>query len=428
MASLDARTCKLLAVSSVLAFTALAGTAMAVVSTSHRAPGGGLRTAEAAARGPAAVEVPAPASATPAPAAPYEVGMSPVGTVRFARPPERIVTQDANYNDMLVAIGRGEKLIATGYRNNFYDGFYAQLPGVRPGIDPQAIRYLSGNSGVMFDKELLYQLRGDIHHIDPVQLASMRGWSAEAVAEVSRNVGPFFANRYSRENIYTGTEPYEFYDLWELSGRVAQVYRQGDRIAGLKRIGDALVQRIQDRLPPPELRPRVGLIHYGSSRITAYSLLHGGFGQAQYAAIGARDAFAGRNISTYGDGGGQGTALDLEGLLSVDPDVLIIPFAIYGAPGSGLGGRLAYEQFLSLKADPLGQRLSAFRHDQVHPGGTPLQGPVFYLFQVEMAAKQVYPGLFGRFREDQDYPPAERLFDREEVARILRGDADHGGG
>ena len=46
----------------------------------------------------------------------YSVTMSPVGTVRFERPPERIVTQDANYNDMLVAVSRDDKLITTGYQ------------------------------------------------------------------------------------------------------------------------------------------------------------------------------------------------------------------------------------------------------------------------------------------------------------------------
>jgi ABC-type Fe3+-hydroxamate transport system substrate-binding protein len=352
---------------------------------------------------------------------PYSVTMSPVGTVRFERPPERIVTQDANYNDMLVAVSRDDKLTTTGYQNNFFDGFYKQLPGVKVSIDPQKLTYLSAGTGGLFDKELLYKLRPDIFHIDPLQLATSRGWSRADVDEIARNVAPFFANRYSRENIYPGKEPYEFYGVWELADKVAQVYRRPKRITLLKEIGDKLVRDIGAKLPAVEKRPKVGLIYYGNGRITPYSMQHGGFGQAQYMAVGAQDAFATAKFATYGDAGGRGATLDLEGLLSLNPDVLIMSLAIYGTPGSGQGARAAYEQFLKLKDDPLGQRLAAFQKGRVYPGGTPLQGPIFYLFQIEMAAKQIYPDIFGAYHDSQQYPPQEQLFDRERVAKILSG-------
>ena len=57
----------------------------------------------------------------------YSVSMSPMGEVRFPHTPKRVVTLDANYNDMLVAAGQGKTLLATGYRGNFYDGFYSEL-------------------------------------------------------------------------------------------------------------------------------------------------------------------------------------------------------------------------------------------------------------------------------------------------------------
>jgi ABC-type Fe3+-hydroxamate transport system substrate-binding protein len=364
-----------------------------------------------------------PAADAEAPA-PYSVTMSPVGTVRFERPPRRIVTQDANYNDMLVAVGRSDQVLATGYRNNRYQGFYQQLSGVAGERDPAALLYLSGAGGNTFDKELLYQLHADIHHIDPVQLATGKNWTAADVQEIATNVAPFFANRYSRENLFPGSGPYEFYSVWELAGKVAEVYRRPERISRLKAIGDELCRSIQARLPPPDRRPTVALIYYGKGSITPYSMGHGGFGQAQYAAVGARDAFAGLHIAMYGEGAGSGAALDLEGLVAMNPDVLIMPLAIYGRPGSGEGARAAYEALLALRDDPLGKRLKAFAQAQVYPGGTPLQGPIFYLFQVEMAAKQIYPDIFGRYRDDQAYPPEERLFDREAVARIVRGD-DH---
>lgn len=352
----------------------------------------------------------------------YAVTMSPVGTVRFAHPPTRIVTQDANYNDMLVAVGHENKLVATGYPNNVFDGFYAQIPGTSIVSLPPDVTFLSSAAGGGFDKERLYSLHADIHHIDPLQLAASRGWSFADVEEIARNVGPFFANRYSRDNAYPGKDPYEFYTLWELSDKVGQVYREEDRIAAFKAVGDKLISDIQAKLPPLEMRPRVALIYYGNGRVTPYSHSHGGFGQAQYAAIGARDVFGDGKIATYGDAGGRGTVLDIEGLLSINPDVIIMPLAIYGKQGSGQGGRAAYEQFMKLQADPLGRRLKAFQERHVYPGGTPLQGPIFFLFQIEMAAKQIYPDIFGLYRDDQQYPPDEQLFDRGRISEILTRD------
>lgn len=351
----------------------------------------------------------------------YVVSMSPMGAVRFEHEPRRIVTQDANYNDILAAVRREEGLIATGYPGNFFDGFYAQLPGVRVSLDPQRLTYLSAAGG-MFDKELLYTLRAEVHHIDPLQLARTRGWSRADVEEIARNVGPFFANRYSRENNYPGSEPYEYYTAWELADKVAQVYRQPQRIARLKKVYDKLVHDIAARLPPPDKRPRIGLVFYSKGRFTPYSMTRGGFGQAQYRDVGARDAFARIQATTYGGGGGTGVALDAEGLLALDPDVLIVPFAIYPASQSATS-RNSYEELLKLKNDSLAQRLTAFRNGRVYPGGTPLQGPIFYLFQIEMAAKQIYPEIFGPYRGDQQYPPREQLFDRVRVANILKGEA-----
>jgi len=353
--------------------------------------------------------------------APYSLTMSPMGEVRFAHVPKRVVTLDANYNDMLAALGEGSKLVATGYQNNFYEGFYGQLNGVRPDIDPRRLAFLSSGGGGMFDKELLYSLHADVHHIDPLQLAASRGWSESDVQEIARNVGPFFANRYSRDNSYKGKEPYQYYSLWELSAKVGEVYHRADTIAQLQSLYEEMVGKIQAKLPPVEKRPRVGLVYYGNQRFTPYSIGHGGFGQAQYRDVGARDAFESIAASAYGGNAGATAALDKEGLLALDPDVLIVPFAIYPAANGGTS-HADFDRLLELRGDPLLQRLSAFRSGRVYPGGTPLQGPVFYLFQIEMAAKQIYPDLFGAYHDDQKYAAEEQLFDRNRVAEILKQD------
>ena len=356
-------------------------------------------------------------------AAPYTVAMSPMGAVTFPHVPKRIVTQDANYNDILVALGVAGNLIATGYQNNFYDGFYHELPDFTAGLDPAHLTFLAHAGGGMFDKELLYALHPDVFHIDPVQLASSKGWTRAGVDEVAHNVAPFFANRYSRDDNYAGKDPYAYYTLWELSEKIAEIYHRPARITQLKAVYDGMLATITAKLPPPAQRPRLGLVFYSNGKFTPYSLTRGGFGQAQYRDVGVGDAFAPIAEKTYGGSGDAGAALDLEGLLALDPDVLIVPFAIYPGTASATS-RTAYEHLLALKDAPLAKRLSAFKSARVYPGGTPLQGPVFYLFQIEMAAKQIYPQLFGAYRDDQQYPAGEQLFDRARVAAILEGRLD----
>lgn len=344
------------------------------------------------------------------PAAGYDVEMSPVGTVHFARVPTRAVTLDANYNDMLVALDEGQALVATGYGGNFRDDLYAQVPGLRTGIDAAHLPAI----GPGLDKERLYALRAEVHHIDPVQLLRSPGWTRADIDEISRNVGPFFANRFSRENSYSGKEPYTYYGVWELSSKVGAVYRRQDRIAAIKAVHDEMLRAIEAKLPPPAERPRVGLLMpAGPGRFTPFCLSREGFGTVQYRALGVHDAFDPIRKLSYGDGGQAGT-IDIEGLLALDPDILVMPFGIYAA----------YQQRFAdlqkaLADSAIGARLKAVKSKAIYPGGTPLQGPLFVLFQLEMAAKQLYPERFGPFRADHRYPPAEQLFDRARLAAAL---------
>ena len=398
------RSLKITALVVILATSVLLMVLMAWTGTSRRTP---LRTS-------AESQPQASAGET------YSVTMSPMGTVTFTRVPQRIVTQDANYNDLLVALGRQHHLIATGYASNRFEGYYHDLAGADTAVDDKQVSFLSSGSGTLFDKETLYSLRADIHHIDPVQLARSRGWSPADVAEIARNVGPFFANRFSRGNDFAGPEKYEYYTVWELSGKVAEVYRRPQRITELKAVYDQMVANIQAKLPPPGQRPRVGLVMYSQAGFLPYTMAQG-FASEQYRAVGAIDAFANVPHLAYRDGGGGGvTRLDLEGMLHIDPDVLITPFAIL--PGM----RSNHDLLLALRADPLAKRLKAFQNNRVYPGGTPLQGPLFLVFQTEMAAKQIYPERFGPFREDLNYPKEEQLFDRARVAAILN-DTSEGG-
>ena len=385
----------------------------------------------------------------------YSVTMSPMGTVYFEHIPQRVLTGDSNYNEILAATRDAHKIIKTSYLHHRYDGFYNQIPGFQSGMNWEALsRFASSPDSLPFDKELLYELKSDIHHLDPIQIMLWKGWTREDVEEISQNVGPFFANRGSRDypldrkkiapysvkkaqNTADGSssaarlpdfDNYEVYTLWELSDKIAQVYKKQNVVAQIKAMADTMTKEIQSKLPPPEKQPKVGLLFYGMNRFTPYKLHNGGFGQAQYQAVWAQDAFDaldaygnsifkanGKRPAASGNATPIGTAMDLEALAACNPDVIIFPMAIY--PGYN---QTEYQELLKLKSDPVAKHINAIKNNRIYPGGTFFQGPIYYLFQVEMAAKQIYPELFGAYRNDQNYPPEEQLFSRQRLAKILK--------
>ena len=71
----------------------------------------------------------------------YYVELSPVGKVWLKQIPDKIITMDDNYNDMLIALNEEHKLIATGFPNNMYWGFYKSI-GIIPNIDKSKLVYL----------------------------------------------------------------------------------------------------------------------------------------------------------------------------------------------------------------------------------------------------------------------------------------------
>jgi ABC-type Fe3+-hydroxamate transport system substrate-binding protein len=108
--------------------------------------------------------------------------------------------------------------------------------------------------------------------------------------------------------------------------------------------------------------------------------------------------------------------VDFEAMLEYDPDVLLLHFAILGPETY----RSAVDK---LKNDPVASELSAVQNDRVYPGSHICWGPVSYMFQTEMVAKQVYPDIFGEFPGlGEPVPESEQLFDRQRVADIINGD------
>lgn len=346
----------------------------------------------------------------------YTVNISPMGDVTFDAVPENAMVYSGHYADMAVAFGHGDSINSLGFPEFFYEGFYDELPAVE--FDKTGLTRLF-NDGL--DKELFYELDSDVHFMDPTWVLNVSAFGLDEadVEEIRENVGPWFGNRYSRAHSDPGVEEYEYYTAWELYGKVAQVYREEERYDALKAVRDELVAELKSNLPPESERPTVGLINYNPEEKTfsPYKIANDGFGVSHYRPLGIRDVFADSD-RTYEQN--YEATYDLEGMLEFDPDVLIENFST--------GGSDAYDAMLELENDPVGKELTAVQNDRLYPGGSSLQGPIYNVFQLEMAAKQVYPEQFGEWRdfgEDGSYPDFgedERLFDRERVNAIIAGE------
>jgi ABC-type Fe3+-hydroxamate transport system substrate-binding protein len=347
----------------------------------------------------------------------YSVTMSPVGTVKFDSVPEVAAVYSDHDADYLVALGQQDRINSLGF-TDYYSGYYDQLPGVA--FDTSGLTALY-NDGI--DKEVFYELDSDVHHIDPVWMARWSGFSDADFEEIRDNVAPFFANYLSRSHNhspddydYTGEGGYEYYTIWEILDKYAQVYQVRERGKAMKAVRDEMVEAVHAELPPQEDRPRVGLVVYNRKEetFTIYRLNGPGFGKAHTRPLRAND---GLGMYEAGPESGWETApIDMEAMLEADPDVLLHNF-------DWTGVRDRTEAFFALDEHPVGTELTAVRNDRLYATGSGLQGPIMNIFQIEIAAKQIYPDLFGQPPEPGEaVPEGEQLFDRQRVAAIANGD------
>ena len=335
----------------------------------------------------------------------YTVEMSPVGKVGFDSVPERVAAYDDQWADAMVALGQADRLVAHGRPGNLITTFYDQLPGVS--IDADSLTKLSDNMSL----ETFYELDADVHHIDPYRAVST--WDAideEAVERLRNDVGPLFANRYSARRNYNGDESYQYYSIWELTNKFAELYQVEDRATELKTVYDEMVADIQSQLPPKEERPRVAIsVHYQGTFYAQPGPLGPGFARAHTRPLAPRDTFA-----DYPEYSTVGATYYMETMAEVDPDVFIQALGIQfsdriGAIKNPEDGTVAAE-------------VTAFENGRVYNGGTNYQGPLYTLFQTEMTAKQIYPELFGEWQGLGNTPESEQLFDRQRVADIINGE------
>jgi ABC-type Fe3+-hydroxamate transport system substrate-binding protein len=344
----------------------------------------------------------------------YSVTMAPMGEVEFDSVPERVVIYDSQWADHLVALGQQERIVSLGWPDSYYTGYYDELPGVS--FDTSG---LPGMWDGGLDKEQFYELDGDVHHIDPCRFTSFdSGLDRADFEELEENVGLFFANRFSRAHSEPPEwclESYRYYTLWELLDKFAQVYQVRSRSQALTQVRDGMLDSVYAELPPEEGRPEVGLVVYNHDEesFSPYKLNAPGFGKAHTRPLRARDAFADSD-RTYAEN--YEATYDLEGMLEVDPDVLLHNF-------DWTNPRERTEAFLALDEHPVGSELTAVENGRLYATGSALQGPIMNLFQLELSAKQIYPELFGQPPEPgASVPEEQQLFDRQRVADIVNGD------
>ncbi|CQH64190.1 ABC-type transport system periplasmic substrate-binding protein (plasmid) [Halobacterium hubeiense] len=344
----------------------------------------------------------------------YSVTMSPVGTVEFDSPPESAFTVLVHHADMALALGYGDAINAM-YAPELFGGLYNMFLDRLDGVPVEWTDLINSWN---IDKETLYELDSDVHLADPAYMTVMDSWDAADVEEVQTNISPWFGNAYSDRH---GEPPeawaknYEYYTLWEIFEKVAAVFQREDRYQALAAIHSEIVSELESNRPAESERPRVARVQMGISdgalSIYPFNLNDPGFEQAHLRPLGVEDAFA--DVEGY-------TQVDLEALVEADPDVILATHA--------LGPERNFDEIKShLESDRVAQQITAVESGRVYPMAIRYGGPIANLFQLEMAAKQVYPEQFGTWPDSAgtSYPAfsvSKQLFDRQAVADIINGD------
>ncbi|MWG36803.1 ABC transporter substrate-binding protein [Halomarina oriensis] len=354
--------------------------------------------------------------ATTEPSGPYSATLAPAGEVTFDGVPESVFTVFSQYPDMLVALGHGDAVnamyvpeMAGTTMNNYYE----RLDGVSFDWEDLPDPLANGLA-----KELLYDLDSDVHLADPAWASTQQNWASADVDEITESVGPWFGNFYSGTNAEAPegyADAYRYYTLWDLFGHVADVFQERDRYEALNAVHENLLATIEEGLPPQSERPTAVRVTFTGDQFYTYHLNDPGYWLADTRPLGANDAFAERDWQQL-----WGT-VGMEAMAEADPDVVLHLWGM--TPNYDMA-----EVRQSLAAHPIGGDLSAVQNDRVYAQGMRYQGPLMNLFQLEATAKQLYPERFGAWPGYEagdpypEIPEGEQLFDREQVASVVRGD------
>lgn len=342
-----------------------------------------------------------PTERTPTDGGAYTVEMAPVGEIQFEQPPEQAVHYFPDYADMAVALGHGESIASVGLPSRFHTDHYAELDGVR--VETDELTKLVGDNGI--DKELFYELDGDVHVIDPEWLINNGAFALaeDDIEEISKNVAPFIGNTIFRRT--DGWHDYRHYTMYEAFEKVAKLYQEEERFEQLTQFHDELIAEIQTDLPPADSRPNALLTFAAGDQPEAffpYRVSDQGTNKKQFHDLGITDALADTGIeglSTTDRG-----QIDYETMLEVDPDSILVR----GHEGKS---RAEFEETVLafMKDHGTASALTAVQNDMVFRGGPIYSGPLHHLFLTERYANLFFSDVY----EDS-------LFDRDRLAAIVR--------
>ncbi|KZN22777.1 Fe3+-hydroxamate ABC transporter substrate-binding protein [Haladaptatus sp. R4] len=329
---------------------------------------------------------------------PYSVSMEPVGSVKFDSVPKSWVANNGSWADMGIALGL-EPPKAVWLTSRYHTQYYDEIPGVS--MDKSGMKNLY-QDGV--NKELFYQLDGDVHVIDPNFLMNrFKGWSQSDVDEVEKNIGPFFGNSIFSTG-YKWHKDYTYYSLYEAFEKLAKVFKRTDRYEAFKSLHADFQSNLESVVPSKKSkRPSVAIMWANGNKPESFSpyLISEGTSFKQWRDLKVQDAFANTDVRDFHATRGE---VDFETLLKIDPDVLLLR-------GHENQTKKEFQNTVVefMKNHKIGKRLTAVKNDDVYRGGGLYQGPITNLVLTERAAKQVYDA-------------SGDLYDKKRVASIVKGD------
>ncbi len=327
----------------------------------------------------------------------YSVTMEPVGTVEFDAVPETWFPYTGDYADMGVALGQADGLEAIGVRARFGTHLYDELPGVSVEKSELTELWQDGTG-----KELFYELDADVHVIDPNFAIERLGWTRADVDEVTEQVAPFVGN-----TVFTRAydwHDYADYSLYEAFEKVAELFRERERYEAFASYHDEVMADVERRVP--DETPDIAVLYpVEVPPESFYPYLVGSGSQSKHwNDLQVGDALAKHDVTDAQAGGGK---IDYETLLEIDPDVVAVRLQ------GEITAEYIEENVVSHMRDhDVASELSAVQNDRVVYGGLTYQGPIMHLFQLERAAKELYPDAFGD----------GELFDRQRVADVVHGE------
>jgi len=332
----------------------------------------------------------------------YSVTMAPVGSVEFEEAPERVVHYFPDYGDMAVALGHGDSILSMGLPSRYHTTHYEELNGVS--VDAESLTRLSDNG---IDRELFYELDGDLHLIDPEWLINNSAFKLEEsdIEEVGNTVAPFIGNTIFRRT--DEWHDYRYYTLYEAFEKVAKIYQEQERFTQLKQFHDDVLADVQADLPSADDRPNALLTFAAANEPEAfypYRVSDQGTNKKQFRDLGITDALADTGIE--GLSTTERGQIDYETMLEVDPDSILIR-------GHENKSRAEFEDTVLafMKDHETASELTAVQNDMVFRGGPIYSGPLHHLFLLERYATGYFPEAYSG-----------ELFDREELAAIVTGE------